>query len=96
MRIFDKLFKKESSEEELEKFFEKKGKVMDSILGEQFHLVFHVLIPFCVGVGVNMYIYPNTAVGGTAFTTKELIESADRGPIPNRNGHVRVVDLYKA
>lgn len=41
-----------------------------------------------------MYIYPNV-IEGTAFTTMELIEYVDKGPIPNRNGIYELLAFIK-
>ncbi|HHW31968.1 MAG TPA: hypothetical protein GXX20_09905 [Clostridiaceae bacterium] len=46
---------------------------MESILGKQYHMVSHAIIPFNVGGTVDIYIYPH-AIEGTAFATMELIE----------------------
>lgn len=94
MGILDKLFKKAISEEKLNEFFQKKEKVMDSILGEQYHLVSHAIIPFDVGGAVDMYIYPHT-IEGTAFATMELIEYINKGPIPNRIGMYELLAFTK-
>ena len=94
MGILDRLFRKKTSEDRLNEFFEKKEKVIDSILGERFHLVSHSIIPFSAGGLTDMYIYPNT-IEGTAFATMELIEYFDKGPIPNRNGMYELLAFTK-
>ncbi|HEX2946683.1 MAG TPA: suppressor of fused domain protein [Clostridia bacterium] len=94
MGILDKLFKKEISEEKLNEFFQKKEKIMDGILGEQFHLVSHAIVPFSAGGAVDMYIYPH-AIEGTAFATMELVDYVNKGPIPNRNGMYELLAFTK-
>jgi len=90
MGFLDKIFGKkqiikEISEEKLDQFFGHKEEAMKSILGEMYGLVGHAIIPFQIGGAVDMYYFPNT-IEGTTFTTMELIEYENKGPIPNRNG----------
>ncbi len=72
-----KLFgwKKERSEEEIEKledeWYDKKSKMMESILGEEHGMVMHAIIPYEVGGSLDLYYYPNE-IPGTAVATKEL------------------------
>lgn len=94
MGLFSKMFKKRISQEELQKFFEKKDKAIGNILGEQFPFVFHSVIPFNAGGAVDMYVFPNV-VEGTAFATMELIEYEDKGPIPNKNGMYELLTFTK-
>lgn len=98
MGFFKKLFeKKQKTEmierrkaEELDPLFQAKEEAMENILGEMYGLVGHAIIPFQVGGAVDMYYFPN-AREGTAFATMELIESENKGPIPNRNGMYELV-----
>ena len=93
MEIFKKLIGKKQKtklidkqkEEKIDPLFQAKKKAMENILGEMYGLVGHAIIPFQVGGAVDMYYFPN-AREGMAFATMELIESENKGPIPNING----------
>ena len=93
MGIFKKLFgikqktemiKKQEAEED-DPLFQAKKEAVEKALGEMYYLVGHAIVPFQIGGAVDMYYFPN-AREGTAFATMELIESENKGPIPNRNG----------
>jgi len=75
--MFRKLFgldKKISAEEEerLEtEWFDRKSKMMETVLGKEHDMVMHALIPYEVGGTLDLYYYPN-GIPGTAIATKEL------------------------
>jgi hypothetical protein len=63
---------REKAIEKLEdKTYEVKDKYMESVLGKEYDMVMHALIPFCVGGTLDLYFYPNYC-NGTAIATKEL------------------------
>jgi len=67
--------KKKISEEEEEKledeWYERKSKLIESILGAEHDMVMHALIPYEVGGSLDLYYFPN-GIEGTAIATKEL------------------------
>ncbi len=99
MNFIKKLFGKknkevEISDDQLNEFFQLKERAMVNMLGEMYELVRHAMIPFQIGGAVDMYYFPNV-IEGTAFTTMELIEHENKGPIPNKNGMYELVAFTK-
>jgi len=90
----EKLFKKNISVKDEDKFYEEKEKGLENILGKPEGLVGHAIIPFDVGGAVDMYYYSNH-IEGTAFVTMELIKPDGTGPKPNRNGTFELIAFTK-
>jgi hypothetical protein len=52
---------------------------MEECLGKEHDHVLHAIIPFSIGGGLDIYVYPN-GIEGTGIATKELSETPGEGP----------------
>lgn len=77
--------KEDISEERFNEFSEAKSSALERVLGPMDDLVYHSVIPFFVGGGLDMYYY-SSYISGTVIATKELINTDGTGPKPNRMG----------
>ena len=97
MGFFQKLFgkkakPKEFTQEEWDKDYEDKQAGLERVLGKMHDLVGHAIIPFDLGVTVDLYYFPN-GISGTGFATMELIKPDGTGSIPNRLGTYELVSF---
>ncbi|MDR0423984.1 MAG: hypothetical protein LBH39_00745 [Clostridiales Family XIII bacterium] len=51
--------------------YETKDKYMESVLGKEYGMVMHAIIPYAIGGGLDLYYYPNYCAGAV-IATKEL------------------------
>lgn len=78
------------TEEQFEAFQKLKQSGMEQVLGPLHKDVFHSMIPFSAGGGVDLYLF-GQCISGTIFATMELIRPDGRGPQPNRLGTYELV-----
>lgn len=82
-----------SAEEEEEErrfrlWYDRKSALMEEVLGTEHDTVLHSAIPFFLGGGLDLYLYPN-GEHATAVATKELTDNPEEG---SKNA---VFDLYE-
>ena len=75
--------KKKLNQDEIERleteWHEKKDVIMEKILGEEYGIVSHSIIPYAIGGALDLYYYPN-CVEGTGIATKELALLCEESP----------------
>ena len=64
-----------------EEFYEAKSAWMETILGQEYEMVMHAIIPYEVGGPVDVYMYPNH-VDGTVLATKEMVSHGGQECLP--------------
>lgn len=70
----------DSQEVELaERWAKNRDVYMEECLGKEHDHVLHAIIPFSIGGGLDIYVYPN-GIEGTGIATKELSEAPGKGP----------------
>jgi hypothetical protein len=78
------------TKEQFEKFQNSKQEGMERVFGPLHEIVFHAIIPFLAGGGVDMYPFCQ-CIPGTVFATMELVGPDGSGPKPNRLGTYELV-----
>lgn len=68
----------DADEEAGQRWYERKSKLMEEMLGKEHDMVMHAIIPYYLGGGLDLYYYPN-GIAGTAIATKELSELPGEG-----------------
>ena len=68
----------DAAEEEAQRWYEHKSRLLEASLGREHDMVMHALIPYAVGGALDLYYYPN-GIPGTAIATKELSELPNEG-----------------
>ena len=75
--------KKELSNEEIEQieeqWHEEKDAIMKKILGDEYGIVSHAILPYAIGGALDLYYYPH-GVDGTGVATKELALACEESP----------------
>lgn len=78
------------TEEQHQHHYELKKQALERILGSMHDHVFHAIVPFCVGGGVDLYCF-HDGIPGAAFATMELIAPDGTGPKPTPRGTYELV-----
>jgi hypothetical protein len=78
------------TEEQEEAYYELKKQGLEKLLGPMHEMVYHALIPFQIGGGLDLYPFTQ-CVPGTVFASMELIGPDGKGPKPNRIGTYEVM-----
>lgn len=78
------------TEEQFNAFQNSKQQGIERVLGPLYEKVFHAIVPFFMGGGVDLYPFCQ-CMPGTVFATMELIMPDGNGPIPNRLGTCELV-----
>jgi hypothetical protein len=71
-----------------EAWLDEKSKLMEAVLGREYDMVMHAMIPYAVGGALDLYYYPH-AIPGTAIATKELSQ------LPGQGSANRVFSCYE-
>jgi hypothetical protein len=75
---FEGEYQRQPTEEE-EQWYQQKSAIMESVLGQEYELVCHAIVPYAVGGALDLYYYPY-GIPGTGIATKELCEVKGGGP----------------
>lgn len=68
----------DSDEEAWRRWYDRKSKLMEQMLGKEHGMVMHAIIPYGVGGALDLYYFPN-GVPGVGIATKELTELPGEG-----------------
>jgi hypothetical protein len=97
--MFGRLFGRRKKDQEAaardaaaeEAFGEAKQQSLERTLGPMDEMVYHSIIPFVLGGGLDLYTF-SACIPGKAFVTQELVSRDKQGrPKPGRQGHFELV-----
>ncbi len=67
-----------SDEQQMQEWYDRKTALMEEVLGPEYPMVMHALVPYAIGGGLDLFYYTER-LPGTAVATKELSELPGQG-----------------